>query len=154
MNYTIIRAGASTTRVLVLYKMINVQNDKHEYTKNIVLEYWFSSTRTRMFSTRPSPDHNDISSHNDYCMKYQTSWIFASHEIKYGGQKFDSWIPYWIMEMQDSSWISIIIALTINVIFENHGSIYSWNYEYPCFRTTLWLSTPRTKTMNFGSGAM
>ena len=31
------------------------QNDKHEYTKNTVLEYWFSSTRTRMFSTRPSP---------------------------------------------------------------------------------------------------
>ena len=34
------------------------QNDKHEYTKNIVLEYWFSSTRTRMLSTRPSPDEN------------------------------------------------------------------------------------------------
>ena len=31
------------------------QNDKHEYTKNIVLEYWFPSTHTRMFSTRPSP---------------------------------------------------------------------------------------------------
>ena len=32
-----------------------VQNGKHEYTKNIVLEYWFSSTRTPMLSTRPSP---------------------------------------------------------------------------------------------------
>ena len=31
------------------------QNDKHEYTKNIVLEYWFSSTRTCMLSTHPSP---------------------------------------------------------------------------------------------------
>ena len=31
------------------------QNDKHEYTKNNVLEYWFYSTRIRMFSTRPSP---------------------------------------------------------------------------------------------------
>ena len=31
------------------------QNDKHEYSESIVLEYWFSSTRTRMFSTRSSP---------------------------------------------------------------------------------------------------
>ena len=31
------------------------QNGKQEYTKNTVLEYWFSSTRTCMFSTRPSP---------------------------------------------------------------------------------------------------
>ena len=31
------------------------QNDKHEFTKNIVLEYWFSSTCTHMFSTHPSP---------------------------------------------------------------------------------------------------
>ena len=31
------------------------QNDKHEYTKSIVLECWFSSSHTRMFSIQPSP---------------------------------------------------------------------------------------------------
>ena len=40
------------------------QNDKHEYTKNIVLEYWFSSTRT--LSTRPSPG-----SHHGNSVVYQ-----------------------------------------------------------------------------------
>ena len=33
------------------------QNDQHEYTKNIVLEYNSGTDfRTLMFSTRPSPD--------------------------------------------------------------------------------------------------
>ena len=37
------------------------QNDKHENKKKhcsqvLLLEYWFSSTLTHMFNTRPSPD--------------------------------------------------------------------------------------------------
>ena len=36
------RAGASTTRVLVSGTRL-AQNDKHEYTKNIVLEYYSST---------------------------------------------------------------------------------------------------------------
>ena len=42
-----------------------VQNSKHEYTKNIVLEYWFSSIRTRMLSTHSSPVHGK-------CLQYHS----------------------------------------------------------------------------------
>ena len=48
------RAGASTTRVLVLPKMINMNILKTLYSSTTLV--LFSSTRTRMFSTRPSPD--------------------------------------------------------------------------------------------------
>ena len=45
--------GEYTTQVLVLPKLINMNTLKH--CTRVVLEYWFSSTRTRMFSTRPTP---------------------------------------------------------------------------------------------------
>ena len=47
-------AGASTTRVLVLPKIINMNILKTLYssTTRVLLGYWFTSTRTRVFSTQ------------------------------------------------------------------------------------------------------
>ena len=71
----VVRAGASTSRVYTRF----AQNDKLEYTKNIVLEYWFSSTCTRMFSTRPSPGCGQVKICEFTKNKQEVSQYFHLH---------------------------------------------------------------------------
>ena len=62
-------------RVLLTRGTRLAQNDKHEYAKNIVLEYWFSNTCTHMFSTHPSPAQFVITIHS---LQYQHQNVIMS----------------------------------------------------------------------------
>ena len=132
------RAGASTTRVLVLPKMI-----KHEYTKNIVLEY-YSST--------------------DFPVLVLVCWVLApalwtteanfyikllSYEYRnnhYGDKTilplslFTQW-DFLYSSAMESLWIQMGALVTSPIYIIYDGFMQDWNHcQIHCYTSEIWQS--------------